>query len=490
MKKWTSLLLALVLALSLIPSAFAEEPYTVKVMLIKQTKLDDLDRVVEAINEITLEKINCKFEPIYVDSANFVEQVTLMLASGEELGLIETGGWLNYASEVANGMLLPLDDLLATYAPSVIENVPEEVLSVPKVNGKLYCVPTCRDWATEYTYFVRKDLVEKYNIDVNSVHGYEDLTDIFKVITEGEGIPAVSYQEAGKSLWTNMLNTKFDYLDNYLGVLPYDGTYNIVNLWESETTKYYLNLIRQWYLAGYIPADLATAQTTSQEMVKAGVVAGYLAKWKPGFDEKESLVIGCDMVSIRFSDVMQTSNTICNICYAIPVTCSQPEKAAQMLDIMWGNADYMNLMSFGFEGEHYVFEDKDAGVITYPEGISSENAKYSPQSGWMYGNQFLGYVFSPAPGSTWEDTIAFNNSAISSPGRSLATGIVFDMKAVKTQVSACQNVLTKYERALGNGSVDPDEYMPRLIDELKAAGIDDIIAEKQAQLNAWLAAKE
>ena len=36
------------------------------------------------------------------------------------------------------------------------------------------------------------------------------------------------------------------------------------------------------------------------------------------------------------------------------------------------------------------------------------------------------------------------------------------------------------------GDVNPDEYLPQFLNELKAAGIDDIIAEYQAQADAWL----
>ena len=40
-----------------------------------------------------------------------------------------------------------------------------------------------------------------------------------------------------------------------------------------------------------------------------------------------------------------------------------------------------------------------------------------------------------------------------------------------------------------NGEVDIDEILPVFQQALHDAGIDDIIAEKQAQLDAWLASK-
>jgi putative aldouronate transport system substrate-binding protein len=42
--------------------------------------------------------------------------------------------------------------------------------------------------------------------------------------------------------------------------------------------------------------------------------------------------------------------------------------------------------------------------------------------------------------------------------------------------------------ALNTGSVDPDVFLPEFIEKLNSAGMDKIIAAKQEQLDAWLAA--
>ena len=49
--------------------------------------------------------------------------------------------------------------------------------------------------------------------------------------------------------------------------------------------------------------------------------------------------------------------------------------------------------------------------------------------------------------------------------------------------------MAKYKNALDCGSLNPEEAVPKMMQELKDAGIDTIIAEKQAQLDAWAAAK-
>ena len=57
------------------------------------------------------------------------------------------------------------------------------------------------------------------------------------------------------------------------------------------------------------------------------------------------------------------------------------------------------------------------------------------------------------------------------------------------EIAATSNVRNKYYKALIVGAVDPDEYLPKMNEELKAAGMDTIIAESQKQLDAYLASK-
>ena len=49
--------------------------------------------------------------------------------------------------------------------------------------------------------------------------------------------------------------------------------------------------------------------------------------------------------------------------------------------------------------------------------------------------------------------------------------------------------MNKYHKALVCGALDPEETLPKFNQELKDAGIDVIIEEKQAQLDEWLGQK-
>jgi len=103
----------------------------------------------------------------------------------------------------------------------------------------------------------------------------------------------------------------------------------------------------------------------------------------------------------------------------------------------------------------------------------------------MLGNQFLNYLWETENPSKWEQFKQFNEGVVISPG----LGFVFDGDEVKSEVAAVVNVDKQYLIALESGSVDPDVVLPEYIKKLKIAGIDKIIAAKQAQFDQFLLRK-
>lgn len=65
-------------------------------------------------------------------------------------------------------------------------------------------------------------------------------------------------------------------------------------------------------------------------------------------------------------------------------------------------------------------------------------------------------------------------------------GFTYDSTSVTNELAALSNVKAQYAPALGTGSVNPEETLPKFIEELKKAGIDKVIETKQEQLDKWL----
>lgn len=273
-----------------------------------------------------------------------------------------------------------------------------------------------------------------------------------------------------------------DSLGDDMGVLLDNGKdLKVVNWFETEEYAAELKKMREWYKAGYISKDAVTVKESTSDIIKAGKGAGNLATLKPGFDTQESRLSGMPIVSYQMLPPVAKTSTVTSIMWGIAKNSENPEKAMQFLNLMYSDKDIVNLLDWGIEGKHYV-KVKD-NVIDYPEGVNAGNVGYSGM-GWLFGNQFLSYIFNGDDEQLWEKMKQFNDGAI----KSKALGFTFDSSPVKTEFAAVSNVLDQYQAALENGALDPDKTLPEFIGKLKDAGIDKIIAEKQKQLDAWAAA--
>ncbi|HAA25383.1 MAG TPA: ABC transporter substrate-binding protein, partial [Ruminiclostridium sp.] len=106
--------------------------------------------------------------------------------------------------------------------------------------------------------------------------------------------------------------------------------------------------------------------------------------------------------------------------------------------------------------------------------------------GYAMGNQFLSPLWRGEQPDLWEQMKKDNDTAL----RSKALGFTFNSENVKTELAAVNSVRSQYRMLIECGLADPDSgIIEEYVAKMKEAGVDKIIAEKQAQLDAWLAKK-
>ncbi|MBP1963036.1 ABC transporter substrate-binding protein [Paenibacillus aceris] len=436
----------------------------------------DMQLVNDEINRISKEKINATVKFLPISYSAYVNQVNLMMTSAEKLDLmVEWGPY--YSSYVAKGQMLALDDLLSKYGKDVSQSLGPVFLNAPKVKGKLYGVPTIRDLAMDYGFSMRKDLVTKYNIDLSNVKKLDDLESVLKTIKENE--PSMAPMTNKTSLY-GTFSTR-DSLGDDLGVLLNNGQgeLKVVNWYETPEYANVVKLMRKWNQAGYAIKDVVTNKESENTIIKAGKAAGNLTHMKPGFAEQQTKIIGTEMIAIKLAPAVVNTSTVNGVMWGIPQGSKNPDKAMQFLNLMYADKDIVNLFNWGIEGKHYV--KKQDGFVGYPAGVNENNTGYDLNQGFMFGNSFLADVWEGNDKNIWQEMKKFNESAT----RSKALGFTYDNTSVKTEVAAVTNVVNQYRLGLEDGAFDPDKELPKFISELKAAGIDKIIAEKQKQLDAW-----
>ena len=155
----------------------------------------------------------------------------------------------------------------------------------------------------------------------------------------------------------------------------------------------------------------------------------------------------------------------------------------QMLNFIMTDSRIMNLLNWGIEGEDYIVNED--GLLDYPEGMNADSVGYHLDAGWILPNQFVCTPWCTSGADVYDKIIAYNETTTVSK----ALGFSFDVSETSDIVAAVTNVHNKYYMALQTGAVDPEEYIPIYVQELKAAGIDELIKAVQAQLDDYLASK-
>ena len=257
----------------------------------------------------------------------------------------------------------------------------------------------------------------------------------------------------------------------------------MVNLFETDSYKETVERRYDWAQKGYIMPDAATNTQNAYDLMATGKGFSYFCNTKPGIEQEWTRKVGTDITVIELIEPYRTSTTGMNTWF-IAHNSEKPERAMEILNEIYTNPELSNLLINGIEGEHYLM-DEENGVLTYPEGVDATNTTYSSVA-WVWPNELISTPWEADGADIWEQTDAFNKSA----NLSVAFGFVWDNSAVINEITACNNVTAKYLNALNCGSLNPDESLPKMNNELKEAGIEKIIQEKQTQLDTWMESRE
>lgn len=452
---------------------------------------EGLQAVEDAINEITVDKIGVKVDYQVYPIAEHNNKVSLELQSGGTIDAFAL--YANLPTALSTGMCYDITDLVEANCPDVLELIPEDWWDCVSQNGRIYALPPFLPSALYLNLSWRSDIAEEIGVSLEDINSVEDLTEVFAKVKASypEMYPLIG-GNAGFGGWTGMtyaipgVDSMGDNLLMPAGVLMGDSD-TVVNLFETEEYAERMALVRDWYEKGYIMQDLATYTGTNIDLFASGNgfanITGqgsspaYVATNAANQTGQpiESKAIGAPSIN---------TGNVTNQVFCLSANTKHAEAALKFLNLTYCDADIANLLQWGIEGRDYVVNED--GTVQPPEGFDSASVPYP--GGYMnYGNMYSGLEY-PAVG-TPQDSIQFGVGNNYDATRSKSFGFVFDPSNVTAQYAAVNNVIMQYYSGLDCGSVDPETTIPEFNKALKDAGIDDIIAEKQAQYDAWKAAQ-
>lgn len=429
--------------------------------------------VEEEINKITRKKLGVEvdFKIIGDDYNNTVE---LMLTGGEQVDILCASNTL-FMKMYINRQLCDLEDLLEKYGQDIIDAVGMDYIDCCRIGGVLYGLPNNRDYAAGWdSYALRKDILDKYDIRVEDIRSIEDLEKIFDMILEKE--PGMVPLACSGSMFSNFA------LADGINSFPAGGHTNygqdeeVVNIFETKEYRQQLRRVRKWYLKEYLGQNILESATGATGMIRNGTAFAMAVKNKPGIKMQETLKCGRELEIVQFGETAISYNSMAAYPWMITKNTVSEELSMKLLNLLYKDADIMNLLSYGIEGTDYV-KTKD-GFITLPEGKDS-NPYYG--NAWRLPNQFITYVWEGNPPDLWEEMRRWNENAL----KSCEIGFNFNIFPVSKQYLELEEIYNTYKPILESGMVNPEQGLSRMLSEMKEHGLDEVIAEKKKQFEIW-----
>ena len=434
----------------------------------------DLAQINEEANKIVEPAIGARIDLRFIDTGAYSQKLDMMMASQEEFSLCFVGYLYNYAKAVEKGGLYDITDLLAE---TDLESLfPDYCWNAAKYNSRIYGLPNQQIMVSSYCEMVRKDLAEKYNLDVNSIYSLKDLEPFLDEIKKNEtGIFPANVHWAQ---FFNDLRANPTY-ETITSQVTYDrATGKVFPFYDEKGLYEKAKALHEWYKKGYIRADVATLKDDSD--FRAGKYALINNYYLPSVENDVKNTTGHEYICLpnTITNGILKTNSILATCTAVSATCKYPEKAVAFLELINKNKDLYNLICFGIEGKHYEKLDDEYIKVEKSSG-------YFPNAAWKFGNQFNAYLQEGQERDEWDKTVELNEKAT----RSGILGLFFDTDEILTELAQVSKVWNKYDVMINRGGIDPDTYWEDMKTDFKKAGIEKVVSLYQKQIDEFLAKK-
>ena len=496
------------------PEEPALEQKTIQLMITGAGKQANSDKVWAAFNEQLQQYVpNTTVEFIDVSFDEYSEKVSQILASGEGVDLAWTGWLINKPQNIADGNLMPLDDLLAEYGQGIVDILGENVVEIHRnaADGKLYYLPSwqglCgerRGWlvVTEIAELAGDTWIEDTEAALNKWrNNYSGIEDFQAVLDQATKYLAAA-KEAGKlgagintgrAFGWSMYNGMYSFLGvggAEIGITYCDGTFTVKDGIAGEHYKLYAKTMADWYKEGYIRSDIMSVDTSTLTTPKNGEITDttYVFSCDPYLTEADQEAAIADAgMDMTYLPIEENAYLILggDTSYAIPYCADEPERAMMVLNAIYSQPDLYNTLIYGIEGEDYT-KNADGTITTSYVGASpTADDSYGIQR-WIIGSCKNALINNGTDPNYYADLEALEETARVNP----FLNFTFDRTNVEGICASILNVYYEYGPQLDNGVAGDnwEELYNNYMAARKDAGIEELVTEFQNQLNAYIEA--
>lgn len=487
MRKILAFLLSVMLIACLaVPAAGAEGVETIEVAyILAMNPAEERADVQAALNALLDEKgAGFHVELVCIDFASWSTQLNLMLTDGT-IDLFNCCFMPSLSVLVDNGSVAALDDLVAEYGAGITEAL-GDYIECARIAGSLYGTPKVDAFSTTQLFFMNREIADEVGIDPEAITDLATLTEALKKVQEAHPEMAMIGNGNGGGYF-NIVGLDMLGTSNPLGSLVIEnGDLQVVNGYTTDIFRQMVDYAKQWNELGFFMKDPLNAQDGAFSYVANKQAFGTFGQYCSeevgrSVQEKSN---GMELYACQVApNAYATTNNVTAMTWCIPALSSHQVAAMKFLNLLYTDADIANLLCNGIEGKHYVVTE--AGNIDFAEGLDAFTTGWPSGMGTFWPNITITYPWAPDPADVYAGWLESNDSCV----RSAAMGFVFDPTNVSDEITACNALCDQYVNSLLLDVGDTDALYEKFISDLEAAGIDDIIAEKQAQLDAWSAAQ-
>ena len=491
----------------------ALEQKNIQLMITGSGKQANSDAVWAKFNEQLQQYVpNTTVEFIDVSFDEYSEKFSQVLASGEGVDLAWTGWLINKPQNIADGNLMPLNDLLAEYGQGIVDVLGENVVEIHRnADGNIYYLPSWQGLCGERRAWLVVDEIAELAGDTwiedtqaalnkwrNNYSGIED----FQAVLDQATKYLAAAKEAGK-LGAGVNTGRvfgwamYDGTYSFLGVggaeigIPYgDNSFGVIDAVASEHYKLYAKTMADWYKEGYIRSDIMSVDTSTLTTPKNGEITDttYVFSCDPYLTEADQEAAIADAgMDMTYLPIEENAYLILggDTSYAIPYCVDEPERAMMVLNAIYSQPDLYNTLIYGIEGEDYT-KNADGTITTSYAGASpTADDSYGIQR-WIIGSCKNALINNGTDPNYYADLEALEETARVNP----FMNFTFDRTNVEGICASILNVYYEYGPQIDNGVAGDnwEELYNSYMSARKDAGIEELVTEFQNQLNEYIAA--
>lgn len=383
-----------------------------------------------------------------------LEEITVTMSDDVQLDIFMVYDHSYFVDLIEREQITDISSSLTGSYGIITKYVNPLTLSVAKYQGLYYGVPSNiklgADKNEGYYYAFRKDLVEKYGLELKegSTPVFNSLDDWFEQVKNGEScVPFLAPPAAIQG---------FDFYNNDMESYPAYGTKNLEsNATTSTELEFtfdigsglnsgvaYLHFkkMSKYRNAGYFGPEGADPKTTDFAM---GIFQGTLDEVKEIIGDKAD-----EYSYFTYAYPKVTTQDAFKSVFAVSSSCKYPARAVQLISGLCTREELRNLITFGVENVDYEV-NLDGETIT--KLTNDYNIDFE-----MYGNSLIGYVPEELGANYQKDTIERNRNIKASAFIGYSEPIDdSDAKAFKE----INRVAGEYINALMNGEPNIDEVL-------------------------------